>query len=176
MNLYVGTSGFGYPAWVPRFYPPGTRTSALLPAYAERLPAVEVNGSFYRMPKPATLDAWLRATPAGFRFVIKALRTGSMRAFATDPEDTLPWLLRPARDLGERLGAVLFRVGPDGRVAQACIGSDELGDAGVRRCVLDAIRATAFPRPDPSGTVDAALPVVLRPDASLRQRPLCPSD
>ena len=110
-RLYVGTSGFGYPAWAPRFYPAGTRSGDLLPAYAARLPAVELNGTFYRQPRPDTIAGWLAATPPGFRFVVKALRTGSMRAFATDPDGTLPWLLAPAEGLGERLGAVLFRVG-----------------------------------------------------------------
>jgi hypothetical protein len=68
---------------------------------------------------------------------------------------------------------VVFRVGADGRIAEACVRTDEIGDAGVRRCVLDALRPATFPQPDPAGTVDVSLPVVLRPDASLRQRPLC---
>ena len=110
-RLHVGTSGFGYPAWAPRFYPAGTRAADLLSAYAARLPAVELNGTYYRQPQPTTIAAWLAATPPGFRFVVKALRTGSLRAWATDPTGTLPWLLRPAHDLRERLGAVLFRVG-----------------------------------------------------------------
>ena len=114
-RLYVGTSGFGYPAWAPRFYPSGTRSGDLLPAYAARLPAVELNGTFYRSPKPATVAGWLDATPERFRFVVKALRSGSMRAWATDPEGTLPWLLEPARGFGSRLGAVLFRVGAEQR-------------------------------------------------------------
>jgi uncharacterized protein YecE (DUF72 family) len=112
-RLFVGTSGFGYPAWVPRFYPAGTRSADLLPAYAARLPAVELNGTFYRSPSPATIAGWLAATPPGFRFVVKALRSGSMRAWASDPVGSLPWLLEPARGFGERLGAVLFRVGAE---------------------------------------------------------------
>lgn len=110
-RLYVGTSGFGYPAWVPRFYPPGTRPGDLLSTYAARLPAVELNGTFYRQPSPATIAGWLSATPPGFRFVVKALRGGSLRAWAADPAETLPWLLEPARAFGERLGSILFRVG-----------------------------------------------------------------
>jgi uncharacterized protein YecE (DUF72 family) len=110
-RLYVGTSGFGYPAWAPRFYPAGARGERLLPLYAARLPAVELNGTYYRQPAPATVAGWCEATPPGFRFVVKALRMGSLRAFATDPAGTLPWLLEPARGFGERLGGVLFRVG-----------------------------------------------------------------
>jgi uncharacterized protein YecE (DUF72 family) len=112
-HLHVGTSGFGYPAWAPRFYPAGTRPSDLLSAYAARLPAVELNGTYYRSPPSATIAGWLAATPPSFRFVVKALRSGSMRAWATDPVGSLPWLLEPARAFGERLGAVLFRVGAE---------------------------------------------------------------
>ena len=112
-KFYVGTSGFGYPAWAPRFYPAGTRAGDLLSAYAARLPAVELNGTFYRSPTPATVAGWLAATPPGFRFAVKALRSGSLRAWATDPADGLPWLLEPARGFGDRLGAVLFRIGAE---------------------------------------------------------------
>ncbi|MFI5254226.1 MAG: DUF72 domain-containing protein [Candidatus Limnocylindrales bacterium] len=110
-RLYVGTSGFGYPAWAPRFYPAGARAEGLLPLYAARLPAVEVNSTYYRQPSSETVGAWCASTPPGFRFVVKALRTGTLRAWASDPEGTLPWLLAPALVFGERLGAILFRVG-----------------------------------------------------------------
>jgi uncharacterized protein YecE (DUF72 family) len=112
-RLFVGTSGFGYPAWAPRFYPAGTRGEGLLPLYAARLPAVELNNTYYRQPAPQTVAAWCAATPPGFRFVVKALRSGTMRAFATDPAGTLPWLLEPARGFGGRLGGVLFRIGAE---------------------------------------------------------------
>jgi len=112
-RLYVGTSGFGYPSWAPRFYPAGARGEALLPFYASRLPACELNGTFYRQPSAAVASGWAAATPPGFRFMVKALRSGAMRALASDPMGTLPWLLEPYRALGERLGAVLLRVGAE---------------------------------------------------------------
>ena len=109
-RLYVGTSGFAYPAWSPLFYPSGTRGEGLLAAYSGRLPAVELNNTYYQHPKPERIGAWLAQTPDSFRFAVKALRSGSLRAFATDPAATLPWLTEPYRSFGERLGAVLFRV------------------------------------------------------------------
>lgn len=110
-RLYVGTSGFAYPGWAPRFYPAGARAADLLPFYASRLPAVEINNTFYRQPRPELVAAWLAATPPDFRFVVKAQRGGTMRSFA-DPTAGLDWLTTPYRAFGERLGAVLFRV-PD---------------------------------------------------------------
>ncbi len=109
-RLYAGTSGFAYPGWVPGFYPVGTRARALLPAYAARLPACELNSTFRRQPTPDLVAAWSAATPAAFRFTVKAQRGGSLRALLTDPDGTLPWLLGPLGGFGERLGSVLFRV------------------------------------------------------------------
>lgn len=111
-RLYVGTSGFAYPAWSPRFYPAGLKGDALLAHYASRLPAVELNNTFYQSPKPPKVDAWLAATPPDFRFAVKAQRGGSWRAMGGSPDVGLPWLTDPYRRFGERLGTVLFRV-PD---------------------------------------------------------------
>ncbi|HYC07466.1 MAG TPA: DUF72 domain-containing protein [Candidatus Binatia bacterium] len=109
-RLLVGTSGYAYADWAPRFYPPGTRSADLLRSYAERLPACELNNTFYQQPKSDRIRAWLAATPQDFRFVVKAQRGGSMAALAADPVGTLAWLLRPYREFGERLGSVLFRI------------------------------------------------------------------
>lgn len=109
-RLYVGTSGFSYAAWAPRFYPPGTRSAQLLRAYAARLPAVELNNTFYRQPRPESIAAWLADTPTDFRFAVKAQRGGSMRAFGEAAQQTVDWLTAPYRLFAERLGCVLFRV------------------------------------------------------------------
>jgi uncharacterized protein YecE (DUF72 family) len=110
-RLLVGTSGFAYPAWSPRFYPAGTRSSELLRYYGSRLDTVELNNTFYRQPRPEAVAAWLAATPDSFRFVVKAQRSGSGRFFG-DPASGLDWLTGPYRAFGDRLGAVLFRI-PD---------------------------------------------------------------
>ena len=108
--LYVGTSGFTYPDWAPRFYEPGTRAADLLRAYASRLTAVELNNTFYRQPTAKAIESWLAATPGSFRFVVKAQRGASWRAFRTDATDSVPWLTAAYRPFGERLRCVLFRV------------------------------------------------------------------
>lgn len=112
-RLRVGTSGFAYAGWIPRFYPPGLASSRFLEHYAGRLSAVELNNTFYRSPSQASIAGWLAATPADFRFAIKAQRGGSYRALQVDPATSVPWLTGPYRAFGERLGTVLFRV-PDG--------------------------------------------------------------
>ncbi|HJK93458.1 MAG TPA: AgmX/PglI C-terminal domain-containing protein, partial [Polyangiaceae bacterium LLY-WYZ-15_(1-7)] len=67
-----------------------------------------------------------------------------------------------------------FRVGPDGAVQAACAREDDLGDPALRRCVVSRLSALRFPAPDPPGHVDAALPLVFRPDRSAAPRALCP--
>ena len=111
-RLFTGTSGFAYPAWVPRFYPPGSKAGDLLARYAQRLPAVELNNTFYQRPSAAKVAAWVAATPSSFRFSVKAQRGASWRAMREDPEPGMPWLTESYRAFGERLGTVLFRV-PD---------------------------------------------------------------
>ena len=110
-RLLVGTSGFAYPGWSPRFYPPGLRSGELLRFYGSRLDTVELNNTFYRQPRPEAVANWIASTPAAFRFVVKAQRSGSARFFG-DPTSGLDWLTGPYRAFGERLGAVLFRI-PD---------------------------------------------------------------
>jgi uncharacterized protein YecE (DUF72 family) len=74
------------------------------------LPAVELNNTFYQQPKPDKIAAWLAATPPDFRFVVKAQRGGSMRAFGEAAAQTVDWLTAPYRLFGDRLGAVLYRI------------------------------------------------------------------
>jgi uncharacterized protein YecE (DUF72 family) len=110
-RVLAGTSGFSYPGWAPRFYPAGLRSKDLLSHYASRLPACELNNTFYARPKVTTIAGWTAATPDGFRFIVKAQRGASVRALYGDAAESVAWLTEPLPLFGERLGAVLFRVG-----------------------------------------------------------------
>jgi uncharacterized protein YecE (DUF72 family) len=109
-RLLVGTSGFSYPDWIPRFYPTGTRASGLLAAYAARLPAVELNATFRRRPTASAIRGWVAATPPEFRFAVKAQRSSAIRGLFGSPEESVAWLTEPLGEFGQRLGAVLYRV------------------------------------------------------------------
>jgi uncharacterized protein YecE (DUF72 family) len=115
-RLYVGTSGFAYPDWSPRFYPEGLKADQLLSFYASRFRACELNNTFYARPTEAKIDSWLRSTPDSFRFAVKGQRGGSMRALLQDPGGSIPWLTEPLPRFGERLGSVLFRVPAEVRI------------------------------------------------------------
>ena len=102
-----------HPAWTPRFYPAGLKGDGLLRHYGTRLSACELNNTYYQSPTASKVAAWLDATPADFRFAVKAQRGGSYRSLQVDPVASVPWLTDPLRAFGERLGTVLFRV-PEG--------------------------------------------------------------
>jgi uncharacterized protein YecE (DUF72 family) len=72
MNLYVGTSGYSYKEWKGSFYPEKLPAKEMLVYYATRLPAVEINNTFYRLPQKSVLENWKEQVPADFRFSVKA--------------------------------------------------------------------------------------------------------
>jgi len=74
MKVLAGTSGFSYKEWVGAFYPEKTAAKAMLAYYATRLPVVEINNTFYRMPNADAIGAWRAQVPESFRFAIKAPR------------------------------------------------------------------------------------------------------
>jgi len=143
-RLYVGTSGFSYPDWIPRFYPAGTRTSALLAAYGTRLPAVELNATFRRRPTASAIRGWVGATPPEFRFAVKAQRSSAIRGLFGSPGESVAWLTEPLGEFGDRLGAVLYRVPAEIRRDGPWVA----GDVSVADARLAALIA-AWPRSIP---------------------------
>src|ERR1700687_1882473 len=73
-SLLAGASGYSFKEWKGNFCPEKIKPEEMLAYYAERLPTVEINNTFYRMPKTAVLETWAGSTPEHFRFAIKASR------------------------------------------------------------------------------------------------------
>ena len=112
MKLLAGTSGFSFAEWKGSFYPADLPGKEMLRYYAERLPTVEVNNTFYRMPKAEVLAGWAAQVPAEFRFAVKApQRITHWKRLVEAGEDTA-WFLKVVAELGERLGALLFQLPP----------------------------------------------------------------
>jgi uncharacterized protein YecE (DUF72 family) len=114
-RILAGASGYAYAEWKGGFYPADIRPEAMLHWYATRLPTVEINNTFYRLPKADVLAAWAAATPAEFRFSIKASRriTHHARLKAEEAADAVAFLYRNLGALGGKLGAVLFQLPPN---------------------------------------------------------------
>jgi uncharacterized protein YecE (DUF72 family) len=70
-NLHLGTQGFSFKDWVGPFYPEGTSSRAYLEAYARRFTTVEIDSTFYGVPRPTTIQGWYERTPENFQFAAK---------------------------------------------------------------------------------------------------------
>jgi uncharacterized protein YecE (DUF72 family) len=113
-RILAGASGYAYAAWKGSFYPADIRPDAMLEWYASRLPAVEINNTFYRMPKADVLAHWAGATPPAFRFAIKASQriTHHARIDAERAAEPVAFLYRNLEALGAKRGPVLFQLPP----------------------------------------------------------------
>jgi uncharacterized protein YecE (DUF72 family) len=112
MRILVGTSGWSYKEWKGSFYPDALPADDMLRYYASRLPAVEINNSFYRIPKEKVLLDWAAQVPPEFRFVLKASRRITHINRLADADTSLPYFLQTVNVLGDRLGPTLFQCPP----------------------------------------------------------------
>jgi uncharacterized protein YecE (DUF72 family) len=121
MQLLAGTSGFSYKEWVGEFYPNKLQPKAMLAHYATRLPVVEINNTFYRMPNAAAIQGWRGQVPDSFRFAIKVPRRISHVKRLRDCGAEVGALLAVLADLGPRLGSMLVQLPPHARCDEAAL-------------------------------------------------------
>jgi uncharacterized protein YecE (DUF72 family) len=112
MRILIGTSGYQYAAWRGHFYASTCKERDMLSAYAQQLPSVEVNNTFYRMPKPELLAKWAAQVPSDFRFAIKAPKRITHVLRLRHAQESLGSLFRALEQLGDKLGCVLFQLPP----------------------------------------------------------------
>jgi len=114
VKLLVGTSGFAFKEWKGVFYPEGTKNDAMLGFYSSRYPTVEINNSFYKVPREELLATWASQVPDGFTFALKASRHITHFWRLTPKASTaLGFLLSNTATLGTRLGPILFQCPAD---------------------------------------------------------------
>ena len=113
MRIRVGTSGYSYKEWKGTFYPADLPAKEMLSYYSRRLPAVEINNTFYRLPQPSMIENWKEQVPEGFRFSIKASQRITHIKRINNVADETKYLLETAALLEERLGVVLFQLPPN---------------------------------------------------------------
>jgi uncharacterized protein YecE (DUF72 family) len=112
MGLYVGTSGYSYKPWKGTFYPENLPAQQMLGFYGERFRTVEINSTFYGMPKVSTLEGWTGAVPADFQFAIKAPKQITHVRKLDDAGDLVSHLIEVAGALTEHRGPLLFQLPP----------------------------------------------------------------
>ena len=114
MKLLAGTSGFAFKEWKGSFYPGDLKDDGMLGYYASRFPTVEINNTFYRLPKEHVLQEWAAQVPEPFTFAIKASQRITHHArLKPEAASAVEFLLKNTSSLGSRLGPILFQLPPN---------------------------------------------------------------
>src|SRR5580765_637161 len=113
MRIVPGTSGFSYKEWKGSFYPEDLPDAEMLRYYASRLSAVEINNTFYRMPRAEMLSKWAEQVPDGFLFALKASQQITHRKRLKEAADPVAYFFKISVTLGDRMGPVLFQLPPN---------------------------------------------------------------
>jgi uncharacterized protein YecE (DUF72 family) len=121
MQLLAGTSGFSYKEWVGPFYPEKLAAKAMLAHYATRLPIVEINNTFYRMPSAEAIAAWRAEVPDSFRFAIKVPRRISHLKRLRGCGEDMAVLLKALAGIAPCLGPLLVQLPPHAKCDEAAL-------------------------------------------------------
>ncbi len=110
--MHVGTSGFSYDGWKGIFYPDSIKSEEMFPFYAREFSTVEINSTFYHLPKETTIDRWRELSPPGFTFAVKGSRYITHRLKLADAGEPLELFYSRVGGLGNKLGVILFQMPP----------------------------------------------------------------
>lgn len=117
-RFFIGTSGWAYKHWAQGvFYPKGLKQSEWLSFYAQHFNTVEINATFYRLPPPAVFRKWRETTPRNFVISVKASRLITHVRRLAGAQEAVAQFLENARELGDKLGVILFQLPPSLRFA-----------------------------------------------------------
>jgi uncharacterized protein YecE (DUF72 family) len=111
-DALVGVSGWQYPDFAQRFYPENLEKTAQLTYYADQFPTVEINSTFYHLPREQTVKNWREKVPEGFIFSVKASRYITHMKNLLEPQETLPKFYERIAHLGDKCGPILFQLPP----------------------------------------------------------------
>jgi uncharacterized protein YecE (DUF72 family) len=153
MEIHVGTSGYAYKEWKGKFYPEKISPKEMLHFYAGRLGTVEINNTFYRMPKASVLTSWAEQVPGDFVFALKAPQVITHVKRLRDVSEETEYLFRTLSVLDGKLGPVLFQFPKSFRADRPALQEFLSLIPGDRNC--------AFEFRSPSW-LDAGMPDLLR--------------
>jgi uncharacterized protein YecE (DUF72 family) len=111
-TIHIGTSGWSYKHWRGTFYPEGIKVKDHFRYYREHFNTVEINNTFYHLPKKETFLNWKAEVADDFVYIVKASRYITHMKKLHDPEESTSLFLDHARLLGKKLGAILFQLPP----------------------------------------------------------------
>jgi len=111
-DIRIGTSGWYYDHWRERFYPAGLAKNDWFEHYARHFNTVEVNNTFYHLPKPQTLTRWRGLAPEGFLYAVKANRYITHIKRLKDTAEEVKRFFDVVGLLKENLGPILYQLPP----------------------------------------------------------------
>ena len=117
-SWYLGTMGFSYKDWIGNFYPHEIVSTKYLEYYSQVFNSVEVDSTFYGIPKAKTVTAWSSSVPEGFKFCVKVPRIITHDLGPVDGKDLLKEFLRVMMGFQEKLGVILLQFPPSFRSSQ----------------------------------------------------------
>lgn len=112
VRVLAGASGYSYKPWRGKFYPEDLPDAEMLAWYAARLPTVEINNTFYRMPRTEVVAGWAERTPPSFRFALKASQRITHKLRLKEAGEAVGYFFKAAEALGDKLGPTLFQLPP----------------------------------------------------------------
>lgn len=112
-DIAIGTSGFAYKEWKGSFYPEKFKDAEMLAFYAQHFKTVEINATFYRMPKSEVVLGWKERVGPDFRFVLKAPQKITHIKRLKEIDSELEFFMKNAALLEDQLGALLFQLPPN---------------------------------------------------------------
>jgi uncharacterized protein YecE (DUF72 family) len=116
MQIRIGTSGWHYKHWVGRYYPENIKPAEMLDYYLRDFDTVELNNTFYHLPKESSFETWRQSVPAKFLFAVKGSRFITHMIKLKDPERGIVNFMPRAQLLGRKLGPVLWQLPPGWKV------------------------------------------------------------
>lgn len=111
-NIHIGTSGWHYAHWEGKFYPKSVKKKDMLKYYSGHFHTVEINNSFYNLPKKKTFKDWAKQSPKEFVFAVKASRYITHMKKLKGPKRSVSKFLRRVDALGKKLGPIVFQLPP----------------------------------------------------------------
>jgi uncharacterized protein YecE (DUF72 family) len=112
MRNFIGTSGFSYAHWKGVFYPEGLAQRKWLEFYSQTFNTVELNSTFYHLPKESTIENWVKRTPKGFTFSVKASKFITHIKRLKDVGENVKLFMKHILLFKDKLGVILFQLPP----------------------------------------------------------------
>ncbi|MGI0079357.1 MAG: DUF72 domain-containing protein [Nitrososphaerales archaeon] len=124
-QIRTGCISWTYSDWLGSFYPEGTKTADYLTLYSRAFDIVEIDSSFYRIPKPSTVAQWKVKTPSNFLFTVKLPKKMTHEAKLKGISNSLEYFQKVIKPLGPRLACVIAQMPPSFKFDS---GIEQLGE------------------------------------------------